>query len=803
VTDGTATGPLAQVRVLDLTGGAGRYAGKLLAEYGAEVVRVRPGERGPDLADPDGPGLLDWWHDAGCLLAPLDLDRAEDVACLRSLAAGADIVIDDLGPGPLADRGLAPGALAEGNPALVHVSLTPYGSGGPRAHWRSSDLVAQAHGGFLSITGDPDRPVALWGRQTATIGGSYAAIGALAGLRRARTTGRGAWVDLSLHQAVVSCTEHLLMYWWFPEEMAPFGAPLAGRQRSLHWVRAFEVVPCRRGACMVSPAAGGLYDLVAWLKERGRAADVEDRPDPTDPTLIPRMMAALKAVALESDATELFEAGQALHVPFGEAYAVEQVAACPQHVSRGFFRPVEGAPPEIRLPGPPARLLDTPAVPPRAPVPADPRAVAERWAAPATRSAAGVGSDPPARGSAPSGRHGSGIPEALPALDDRPLAGIRVLDLTHVLAGPFATRILADLGADVIRIQTATRAAGGGANERPYNTMWSRSKRSIQLDLKHPGAAGVMAGLVRDADVVVDNFSAGVMAKLGLGPERLAGWNQRIISMSMTGCGQDGPWQSYVTYAPTIHALSGMTALTGPPGETDCGPGMAFNDHASGLAGALVVLAALEARDRTGRGQHIDLSQLELGTYLVGPALVDHLATGRAARSAGNTDPFADHPVNDVFRCADGQWVAVTAAGPGDVDRIRDATPAGGREPGAAPDDDPVARVANLAGALPAAEAEARLQAAGVAAGVVQTAAHLAVDPQLVHRGWTVTVDSDLHGTQTTERHPARWFDGEGEIELIYRASPYLGQHDFEIYGDLLGWDPGRVAQAMGDGLVS
>lgn len=776
------SGPLSGVRVLDLTSELGRYAGKLLAEYGADVLRTSPGERGPEM---DGApqaakrnGLLQWWHDTNCRRIDLDLDTPDGRMAFEQLVANADVLLEAEGAAAMANRGLSPEALAALNPALVHVALSPQGADGPRANWRSSDLVAQALGGYLSVTGDPDRPIALWGRQAATVGGLYAAVSALAGIHRRRNTGHGSSVDLSLHEAIVSCSEHLMMYWWFAEALAPLGAPIAPRQRSLHWIRAFEVVPCARGACMVSPAAGGLLGLIAWLKERGHAMSIPDEPNDEELlSLVEPMMDALRAVALETDATELFEAGQSLHVPFGESYTISQVVNSPQHRHRNFFRTVE---PGIETPGPLARFSATPVPAVAAPVDESIESAVASWPAPRDRE--------------DRAEDGGGLP----------LAGVRVLDLTHVLAGPFATRVFADLGADVVRLQTAERTGGSGANEYPYNVMWGRSKRSIQLHMGHDQAIDVLAKLVAQADVVVDNFSAGVMDGWGAGPDQLKAWNPRVISLSMSGCGTDGPWKDYVTYAPTVHALCGFTALTGPEGETDCGPGIAFNDHISGLNGAVALLAALEARNHTGEGQHIEISQYEVGTYLVGPAIIDHLATGREAVANGNRDPFADHVVNEVFRCADDEWVAVTlfdsddwtaarALGIGADTAVEDG--AGGNKPEAA--------VRSWAAARTAAEAEETLQAAGLAAGVVQNAGHFVNhDPQLAHRDWLVEMDSPMIGSQTTERHPARWYSQGTELAIGYRPTPYLGEHNFEVYQDVLGWDTEEIAVAIGTELL-
>ena len=755
------TGPLSGVRVVDACAEIGRSAGKLLAELGADVVRVRRGVPGRSLG-PDTDtvgGLADWWFDANCRRVPLDLGTPGGRAALDELLRDADVFLDSGSPG-----GADPAELRALNPSLVHVRATPWGDDGPRAGWRGSDFVAAAAGGILSVTGLPDEPVTIWGRQMDNLTGFYAAAVALAGLARVRAGGTGCYADLSQQHAVLSCTEHVLMFWWYRDWFGHIGAPSAVRQASVHWIRAYEVVPCARGACMVSPSAGGVPDLLRWMKSEGFAADIPAEATPAEwLTLIPAVMAEIRAFALTKDATELYERGQELHVPFGEARTIAQATESPQLVARGFFRPVTGAADRVRLPGGLSRFSATPVPDPVAPADVTVAEVLASWAQPR-----------PARVGVP----GAGRVDGAPHL---PLEGLRVLDFTHVLAGPFTTRILADLGADVIKLQTEDRCQGAYAPDYPYPAMWNRNKRAVTLDMRHADAVSTLRRLVEQADVVIDNFSAGVLAEWGAGPADLEAWNPRIISISMTGCGEDGPWKDYVTFAPTVHALCGLTALTGPPGRLDVGAGVALNDHMSGIAGAVVLLAALETRDRTGSGQHLDMSQLEVASHLVGPALLQFLATGDEPTAAGIADSFDPTVRNGVHRFTDGTWVAWTARS----------------------DDEVASATAIVGGADTAASAAEALQAAGVAAAPIQGAAELeGADPQVAHRDVFLTVASSMFdGTQRTERFPARLTDAHGPIERPYVGSPALGEHNFEVYEDLLGWDADRIATAMADGL--
>ena len=393
----------------------------------------------------------------------------------------------------------------------------------------------------------------------------------------------------------------------------------------------------------------------------------------------------------------------------------------------------------------------------------------------------------------------------------RPLDGLVVIDLSWVLAGPFGTRLLGDLGADVIKVQTEERATLVNRPDFPYYPVWNRSKRSATLDLKRPEAIDVMRRLVERADILVENYSSGVLERLGLGWETVRTWNERLIYISMSGCGHEGPWKDIISYAPTIHALCGLTKLTNPPGRGDVGCGFSLNDHAAGFAAALSVLAAVEARERTGRGQYIDMAQLEVGTYLTGPALVDYWANGHETLPAGNVDALADPVPNEVYRCGDGRYLAVTAsddamwaalAAHTGLDRQPDArnlsTVDGRREARARIDEHLAAWCAGRDG-----EAAMRsLQDAGVAAGVVQDAADLAErDEQLADRGFWLTAELAEFGPRRHDRFPAVW---SGTDLAPYRNAPaYLGEANFEVWPELAGVDFDDVAAGVADGLFT
>ena len=506
------SGPLRGLRVVEMTGDDARLAGKMLTEAGASVVRVGPAFGGPAMADPAVAargGLLDWWFDGGKDVVVDDLTTEAGQRAYRRLAERADLVIETSPPGRLAELGLDHDALVEVNPRLVQVSLTPFGRTGPRAHWQTSDLVAGALGGVLSVSGTADHPVNPWGRQNVNFGSFMAAICGLAGVWDARESGVGQHVDLSLHESIASSLEHLFFQWWF-SDLLPL-PKRALRQGSLHWLGAYVVANARTGACNISTAPNPAL-LFEWMAEEGDPEGAELAALPVEEILgqMPRVMAAVKRFALTKDSGELFAEAQRRHIAFGEVQTVAQVAANPQYEHRGSFRPVESFP-DVRMPGPFARFNGS-GVADQQPPPAEPSSIDEvlaRW---------GSGGDtPPAEGRRHRGSTTAG----------KPLEGLRVVDFTWVLAGPHATRIMGDLGADILKFQTAERATLVNSPGFPFFYVWNRSKRLMSLDMKRSEALAIIRKVVEQSDVLMENFSAGVLARWGLDYESDQGVESR------------------------------------------------------------------------------------------------------------------------------------------------------------------------------------------------------------------------------------------------------------------------------------
>lgn len=400
----------------------------------------------------------------------------------------------------------------------------------------------------------------------------------------------------------------------------------------------------------------------------------------------------------------------------------------------------------------------------------------------------------------------------------RPLQGVRVLDFTHVLAGPFCTRVLADMGADVVKVNSETRAQIN-APIGPYFTLWNRNKRTIALDMAQDEARKIAFDLALRADVVIDNFSMGVLERWGMGYVDVSNQNKSVIYVQMSGMGSGGPWSNFVTYAPTIHALSGLTYTTGVPGRRDIGLGYSYNDHQAGLHAAVAVLSAIEAREHTGKGQRIDISQFEVAVNLLGPTFLNYFANGDGIEPCGNDQPYDEIGPHGCYRCAgpasndvlgerwiaivclnDSQWEALRACME-NPEWARDevfATSSGRYQNRRELDE----RLSAWTSDLDAWELMQMLQAAGVPAGVVQDGVDLMeLDPQLIEKKFIRRIE-EPHPTMGTTYADKLPIDFEDTPCDVYERSRTLGEDNVQILADWLGVDQKSVIQGEEDGYL-
>jgi len=389
------------------------------------------------------------------------------------------------------------------------------------------------------------------------------------------------------------------------------------------------------------------------------------------------------------------------------------------------------------------------------------------------------------------------------------LQGLRVLDFTRVLAGPYATRMLADFGAEVIKVQSKKMAQGTESNTTGYFNTWNRNKLSITLNLSRPEGRELALKLVGVSDAVVENFTPRVMSNWGLDYGNLKTVRPDLIMVSMSGMGQTGPWRDFAAFGPTIQALSGITYLTSFNQDTPIGLGYSYADHVAGLLATLAVLAALEYRDRTGEGQYIDISEYEAMCTLLGPAIMDFTVNHHPVTPQGNGSDDTSAAPYGCYRCrGDDRWCVIAVF---DEEQWRAlcrilGSPLWTKE----------ARFSSLAQRKAHAgeldellgrwtarhtpeEIMEWLQEAGIPAGVVKDARQVAEDPQLLARDFFVQAPHPALGQTTFDSTPIRL----GRTPARFRrAGPLLGQDNRYVYQELLGIEDKELAKYIEDGII-
>ncbi|HEK1769496.1 CaiB/BaiF CoA transferase family protein [Pseudomonas sp. BNK-43-a] len=403
------------------------------------------------------------------------------------------------------------------------------------------------------------------------------------------------------------------------------------------------------------------------------------------------------------------------------------------------------------------------------------------------------------------------------------LSHLRVLDLSRVLAGPWSGQILADLGADVIKVERPdsgddTRAwgppflrdaRGENTSEAAYYLSANRNKRSVTIDFTQPEGQRLVRELAAKSDIVIENFKVGGLASYGLDYERLKAVNPRLIYCSITGFGQTGPYAKRAGYDFMIQGLGGLMSLTGrPEGEQGAGPmkvGVALTDILTGLYSTVAILAALAHRDQSGEGQHIDMALLDVQVACLANQAMNYLTTGTPPKRLGNAHPNIV-PYQD-FPTADGDFILTV----GNDGQFRKFAEVAGQPQWA---DDPrfatnKQRVAHRAELIPlirqatvfktTAEWVAELERAGVPCGPINDLAQMFQDPQVVARGLKVDVPHPLAGSVPQVASPIRLSETPVEYR---RAPPLLGEHTEAVLMDVLGLDAAAVQVLRSAGVL-
>jgi crotonobetainyl-CoA:carnitine CoA-transferase CaiB-like acyl-CoA transferase len=835
---------LDRYRVLDLTDERGLLAGRILSDLGADVVAAEP--PGGSTARACGPfqevggekrSLLWDAYAAGKRSVTADTGAEDGRALVRRLAASADFLIESAPPGRMARAGLDWPQLRDVNPRLIYVSITPFGRTGPKADYAATDLICWAAGGPL----DPHRdevhgPVRISLPQAFLHASADAAAGALIAHHARQRTGHGQHVDVSAQASLGIATLGRVLAHAVGDERPEWDKPIkridqsgsgSGTKPTLKkWACKDGLAELHLG---VGPATGGFTNsLFGWLADEGEPVAGFTRLDW-------RQMPALVKAGTFTDAdmedarqiiaaflkrktkAEILEAAVARKLLCVPIYDTADVAGSAQLQARGYWAEVGDGPRRTRLPG---RLATTsvhaPAVSRPAPLPGEhgPEVIAE-WSRPRSPSAGRAAASAASPADA-------GDPAVGPAGDALPLDGLKMLDLTWVVAGPVVGRSLADFGATVIRVESSVRTETarhmppfhdgkpGVENSALYGTC-NAGKLGITLDLGSPEGREIVGDLIGWCDVVAEAFSPGLMQRWGLDYETLAARHPGLIMISSSINGQTGPAARLAGYGNVGAALSGYQAIVGWPGEPPIGPFGPYTDYVGPRFTLAVLLAALDHRRRTGEGCYIDISQVESGIFFQSAELADYFAQGTIAAAIGNADrQLAPH---GVYPCQPGgsaeRFVAIAARDDADWQRLAVAI---GRAdlaaeerlrtgPGRrAREGELDAAIAEWTRGLRAEQVQERLQAAGVPAHVSSSSTDFCTDPQLEHRGHLIRLPHPLFGTTTVEGPRYLLSETPGRVS---RAAPTLGQDNEHVLTQILGYSHDRVTELQEAGVLT
>jgi len=809
----SAAGILEGLRVLDCADESGALAGKILGDLGADVLVAEP--PGGDPARRRGPfagGIADPERSLAWLALQtskrgitLELESESGRARFVRLVGWADVVIETWPPGHLAERGLAYEALAARNPRLVHCSITPFGSTGPYARFRGRDLVAVAMGGNLALTGDPERPPVRCSFPTAYYhAGPEAVIGIFAALHAREASGRGQHVDVSLQET------QLQTLLGSPGQFAQDGAlrrrtgARLGRTREIWQARDGMVTFGLRGGAARVPSVRA---LVAWMHECGmasewlRAYDWDGYSHLEVPAAdLARIESELAAFFATQTMRALYEGALARRILLAPCNDAREIAEHPQLRSRALFERVEyeALGTSFEHVGFFAKLAPRPMALRRAPRLGEHDAEVERELSESERA------DGTVRSAAEPAAPGGDV-----------FRGLRILEIGSGAAGPVATKIFAEHGARVIRVESAkrpdflrvlflTKESRFGMDGSPMFVLLNPNKESLALNLKHPEAREWLARLVQWADVLCENFAPGVLDRFGLDLARLRALNPRLVLAQGCLFGQTGPQRDYPGFGGQGSAIAGMNHLTGWADGPAHGPYGTITDSLSPRYVAVAIAAALWRRARSGEGAAIDLSQIESAIYSLSEVQLRFAANAEVPGRRGNRDeraaPHGVYPCRGEDRWIalavwdDADWAALVRA-MGEPAFARDARFATHASRLASQD----ALDAELAAWTRGFEAHAlmrTLQAAGVEAGAVQTLADLLEDPQLAHRGHFVPLRHVHLGTLPFERAGFRLSGGSGALRT---PGPNLGEHTAALFSELFGVAPSEIARLVAE----
>lgn len=783
--------PLAGLRVLDLVEGTLGEIGRTLAEWGATVIRVEPRAGGADRragAKVGNVALGFAISNLGKASIALDLDLAADRAAFETLASTADIVIEDSRMRRVTAGSLDIAALRRANPVLVVLSLSGFGANTSFSSWQATDPVLHAMSGELSRSGLPERePLLPPGELALHCAAGQALLAVITARYASVTGGTGDWLDMSLLDGATAALDP----GYGSSGSAAQGVPASKLPRGRPEARfQYPIIACADGyvrICMLAPRQWqAMFDWLGRPEEFADPAFNTLRARYKSKTLIP----SIAALFADKNSAELESEAQRRGLPLSPVLALDQALVSPQFTSRNAFADVRLAP-DIAI--------------------AAPNGIVEFDGV-----RAGQAGPPPALGDGQemlkTGWPDRVAPACVPSgkAGALPLEGLRVLDLGVIVVGAETGRLLADLGADVIKVENASFPDGSRQTRgEPISVSFAvghRNQRSLGLNLRSEEGKALFRDLAAKADVILSNFKPGTLESLGLAPESLLASNPRLIMVDSSAFGSTGPESRRMGYGPLVRAAAGLSLQWRYPDDsTSFSDALTvYPDHVCGRIGAAGVIALLLRRLRTGRGGTVSIAQAEV--------MLGHMAADIALMSSKARDldveaaPRSVAPW-DVFACAgEDDWCVVTVRN--DDDLIALCRVIGLYDLAAIANSD-ARRAAGgsidralrdwLAGKGPD-EAARGLQAAGVPAAAMLRVADLPTHPYYRERAFLRLVSHP--------RIDEPFFAENLLVESRFlprppqRPAPMQGEHTVELARELLGLDDASIARLVDEGAL-
>jgi crotonobetainyl-CoA:carnitine CoA-transferase CaiB-like acyl-CoA transferase len=792
---------LSHLRIVEIgSAPAASYCARLFADFGAAVQKIEPPQGDPLRRSapltPKGQSAWFAFLNFNKSSVALDPDDANASVRLTELIGNCDILIDgrDIDDAGCPAFDLA--ALKRSHPGLIHLEASWFGRNGPYAEFEATDSTVRALTGLVKLVGPLEGPpVSAPDFQTGIFAGLWGFISAASSVLGRMQDGRGRTSALSIFESSIAVTEYLMFEAFARGDiMRRLGVnrfwptfPVGIYETRQGWLGVTTVTPAQwRGFCDML----GLTDL----RDDARlflGVDRLQHIDEIERQFVPKLK--------QRTAQEWFAEGLKRKIPIVPVPDIGELIADEEKKSRGAIVPIAIGVESGFTAASMQRLTGTPPRP---------------------------GGKVPAIGEAQPlvGRAADVTAEAIKPrpFDPKrlPLEGTRVIDFSMGWAGPICTRTLADLGADVIKVEAIQYPDWWrGVDRRPAYVLeqmyeksvryciMNRNKRGITLDLTRPQGLKLAKRLLADADLVVDNYSVEVLPKLGLGYEVLSKRNSRLVMMSMSAFGAGSIHRDCRAYGSTLEQASGLPSVVGDANGPPIMSHTAFGDAVGGLNGCAAALIALIHARLTGQGQFIDLAQIECMMPFAAPWIIAHSIDGKKPIKYGNRHP--DFVPHGCFPCAGSDnWIVVAVSsdamwpklckvlGRADWAANETLASAAGRRRIEAEIE---AAIASWTSTRAPDDAMRELQATGVASGVARLPIELLKDPQLHARGFIQEIDRAFIGRHPQPSLPFRESDKPFPIRS---PPPTLGEHNREILGDLLGLSDAEIGELVRDGII-